>query len=41
LVRISLALVRARELVKALLLLPFTIPAAAFSAWQGLFKSQR
>ncbi|GFR43986.1 hypothetical protein Agub_g5131 [Astrephomene gubernaculifera] len=41
LARIALALVRVRELLRALLMLPFTTAGAAFGAWQGLFSTQR
>ncbi|PNW73624.1 hypothetical protein CHLRE_13g566250v5 [Chlamydomonas reinhardtii] len=41
LTRAVLAVVRVRELLRALLLLPFSAVGGAVAAWQGLFNSQR
>ncbi|KAG2498477.1 hypothetical protein HYH03_003730 [Edaphochlamys debaryana] len=40
LARVSLAVVRVQSLLRALVLLPFTLVAAAMRGWQELFKSK-
>ncbi|EFJ51594.1 hypothetical protein VOLCADRAFT_120477 [Volvox carteri f. nagariensis] len=37
----TLAVVRVREFLRAVLMLPFSLTAAAVQSWQGLFNSQR
>ncbi|GLC46303.1 hypothetical protein PLESTB_000997000 [Pleodorina starrii] len=37
----TLAIVRVREFLRALLMLPFTLSAAAMQSWRSLFNSQR
>ncbi|GIL62809.1 hypothetical protein Vafri_16987 [Volvox africanus] len=41
LTKATLAVVQVREFLRALLMLPFSLSAAAFQSWQSLFNSQR